>query len=97
MPDYFHISSDKIPIGTGLKGKGAPHVQDEIEAVLESRRPADKLSRSEAVYMLDHTDFSKCGVPYEQGYVHVIEPSGVVQKLDGHWIGRMQRRNGPSY
>lgn len=92
MQSYFHISQDKLAVGTELRSKGVPHLADAIEDVLESLRPEDKLSRSAAVYLLDHADFSKSGVPYEKGYVHLVEPVGAVQKHDAVWIGRIQRR-----
>ena len=92
MANYFHISQHKLPVGTELSAKGVPHVQEEIETILEKSRPGENLSRADAVYMLDHTDFSKCGVSYRQGYIHVVAPVGTVHKHDSHWIGRMQRR-----
>lgn len=92
MPTYFHVSREKLPLGAELGAKGGPHIADEIEAYLEKARPNGKLARADAIYMLDHVDFSKSGVPYEEGYVHLVEPHEPVQKHDAQWIGRMQRR-----
>jgi hypothetical protein len=74
LPAYFHISREKLPLGAELRAKGGPHIDDEIEACLEKARPNGKLARADAIYMLDHADFSKSGVPYEEGYVHLVEP-----------------------
>ena len=79
LPTYFHISREKLPLGAELRAKGGPHIDDEIEACLEKARPNGRLARVDAIYLLDHADFTKSGIPYEEGYVHLVEPHEPVQ------------------
>ena len=42
--------------------------------------------------LLEECDFRTAGVPFDQGYVHTVEPLGKIDKRDLAWIGVIQRR-----
>ena len=43
--------------------------------------------------MREEREFSTVGVPYDESYVHKVEPIGKVYKRDLAWIGVIQRRH----
>ena len=58
---------------------------------VSKRRPNGKLAPADTIDVPDHVDFSKSGVPYEEGWVRIVAPQETVQKHDAQWIGRLQR------
>jgi hypothetical protein len=93
---YNRIEKDKRLVGDVITRNGPPPLDKDyavVEAILESRRPAECLSRSESVNMRDDRDFSMMGIhTFEKGYVHQVEPLGAVEARDVEWIGALQAR-----
>lgn len=87
---FFHMSSAVYPVGKEIRGNGRDKVDPEIEKELEARRPSAAIARLDAVFGLEHTDFSVCGV-IAPGYIYRIEPNEAPQRLDFAWIGEMQK------
>jgi hypothetical protein len=94
MPRYFyHVSRRQFDTGTRLTPSGKPYLGPKIEAALEQRRPAEMLSRTEAVYLApNYHNFRLYG--QLSGYVYRVQPEGKVEGHDVHWIGELQRSAG---
>lgn len=90
MTGFFHMSSNAYSAGEVIRGNGRDKVDPHIEDELEARRPDNALSRRDAVYCLESTDFTICGV-VSPGYIYRVEPSGASQRRDFAWIGEMQK------
>jgi hypothetical protein len=90
VKQFFHMSANIYTAGDEIRGNGRDKVDARIEDELEARRPDDALSRRDAVYCLESTDFTVCGV-VEPGYIYRVEPSGEPQRRDFAWIGEMQK------
>lgn len=88
--NYFHMSGASYSAGDEIPGNGKDKVDPRIEAELEKRRPADALCRRDAVYCLESTDFTICGV-VKPGYIYRVEPNAEPQRRDFAWIGEMQK------
>lgn len=84
------MSSNVRAVGDEIRSNGRDKVDPRIEAELEARRPKDALSRRDAVYCLQSTDFTICGV-VSPGYIYSVEPSVEPQMRDFAWIGEMQK------
>jgi len=96
---YYRIAMQQMPIGyifgpTGIFPLGTE--ARELEECLERNRPACCLQRDGCVYMREDRDFSRMGLSYAEGYVHVVEPIGPVQQRDVTWIGHLQLLLNPS-
>jgi hypothetical protein len=76
---YNRIERHKRHVGQLITRSGPPPLERDyavVEAILESRRPAERLSRSESVNMRRDRDFSLMGIDsFDNGYVHQLEPS----------------------
>jgi hypothetical protein len=95
MPQYYRIAERKYAKGHVCRGVGKSPLQDRfpaVEKILEARRPKDKCSRADSVYLNDNKDFSKVGVTYQQGYIHTVEPKGENDRRDMVWTGILQKR-----
>lgn len=92
---YYRIAEKKYAKDGITKGRGTRPLEDEplVEEILEKQRPADCPDRGDSVYMREEREFSTVGVPYDEGYVHTVEPIGKVDKRDLAWIGVIQRRH----
>lgn len=90
---FYHMSPKKLELFTVLRPSGKPHLDPAIEKLLESRRPNSSIPRSEAVYLSETVEASRHGLPYDEGYVHLVEPIGEVQRRDNNWIGQLQVRH----
>lgn len=88
--DFFHMSPCPYVVGDEIIGNGRDKVDARIENELEKRRPRDALSRRDAVYCLESTDFTICGV-VSPGYIYRVAPNGEPQRRDFAWIGEMQK------
>ncbi|WP_125184526.1 hypothetical protein [Hyphobacterium indicum] len=84
------MSSILYSVGDEIRGNGRDKVDPRIESELEARRPDAALCRRDAVYSLEHTDFSVCGV-VEPGYIYRLKPNAAPQRWDFAWIGEMQK------
>lgn len=62
----------------------------EIEETLERNRPKHCLRRDNCVYMREDRDFSRMGLSYDEGYVHQVEATELVEQRDVTWIGYLQ-------
>src|SRR5271155_4435249 len=93
---YNRIEKDKRPFGGIFTRSGPPPLNQDypvVESILERRRPAECLSRSESVNMREDRDFSMMGIDtFDNGYVHQLEPLGPVETRDVVWIGALQAR-----
>jgi hypothetical protein len=92
-PKYYHMSASKLKIGCELKPKGGAHVSEEVEEILARRRPDGSIARSNAVYLSETEKVSQFGLKYDRGYMHTVEPNGVVQKRDTKWVSELQMRH----
>jgi hypothetical protein len=93
---YYRIAEKKCAKDDIMKGPGKRPLADKeplVETILEGRRPADCPDRGDSVYMREEREFSTVGVPFDEGYVHTVEPIGKVDKRDLAWIGVIQRRH----
>ena len=93
--NYYRIAEKKHERGAIMKGSGKrplAETEPHVETILEKQRPADCPDRGDCVYMLEECDFRTAGVPFDQGYVHTVEPLGKIDKRDLAWIGVIQRR-----
>jgi hypothetical protein len=89
----YHVSPKKLDLFTVLAPSGTPHLDPAIEALLDSCRPDSSIPRSEAVYLSETPEASRHGLRYDEGYVHLVEPVGDVQRRDNNWIGQLQIRH----
>ncbi|MDA7946062.1 MAG: hypothetical protein MPJ78_01145 [Hyphomicrobiaceae bacterium] len=90
MIKLFHISPEKYSVGDEIVGNGRDKVDVRIEDELEARKPDGTLSRRDAVFGLEHTDFTVCGV-VSPGYIYRIKPNCEPERWDFAWIGEMQK------
>jgi hypothetical protein len=93
---YYRMSQKKLELGKPVQGTGALHLGAELEKLLEQQRPDECISRTDCVFFSDNEDPKKHGLPYDYGYLHVIEPVGPVQKRDNYWLGQLQTRHHPT-
>lgn len=87
---FFHMSPSTYSVGDEIHGNGRDKVDPRIEDALEARRPNGALSRRNAVFCLEHMNFSLCGVA-NPGYIYRVASSGEPQRRDFAWIGEMQK------
>lgn len=90
---YYHMSREKLPNGTPLKVKGAFHVEPKVEDILSSRKPDECVPRSESIFLSPTPDVRTQGLTYDEGYLHIVEPSGRIERRDNSWIGELQKRH----
>jgi hypothetical protein len=84
---------EKKELGERIEARGGFHVDPKVEQFVESRQKPNQLDRSKAVYFRDDDkDFSSLGLPYDEGFVHVVEPIGTVERRDVSWLGELQKR-----
>jgi hypothetical protein len=87
---FFHMSTQAYSVGDELCGNGRDKVDPRIENELEARKPDRALSRRDALFSLEHTDFTLCGIA-KSCYIYQIRPNGEPQRWDLTWIGEMQK------
>lgn len=87
---FYHMSSRVYSVGDEIAGNGKDKVDPRIEKELQARKPASALSRRDAVYLLEHTDFTVCGV-VSSGYIYRVKPNSNPERRDFGWIGEMQK------
>lgn len=85
---YFHGSMDHLDVGTVMSGRGAEYDRDwnktDFYSILESARPSNFLSHSEAVFAVEHPDdIDLAGGGTE--WVFEIEADGPVTRHDLNW------------
>jgi hypothetical protein len=93
---FYHMSPKKLELFAVLRPSDKPHLDPAIEKLLECHRPNSSISRSEAVYLSETEEASRHGLPYDEGYVHLVEAIGEVQRRDNYWIGQLQARHHPN-
>lgn len=90
MVHLFHMSSCQLTLGKIVPGNGRDKVDPKIEAALEAARPAGAICRRNAVFCVEHPDFSKCGI-VSPGYIYRVKAEGLTERYDLAWIGLMQQ------
>jgi hypothetical protein len=95
-PKYYRMAQEKHDKGARFTGQNEYPLTssgyEDVEKILEGRRPNNCFARSESVYMRDDRDFAKLGIPYEKGFIHEVDPLGKLEKRDLAWIGVLQGR-----
>lgn len=89
---YYRVTENKHAKDEIMKGRGERPLEDNIELILDQRRPSDCPDRGDSIYMRQDRDFSPVGVPYDKDYVHQVEPIGKVDQRDLTWIRVLQLR-----
>lgn len=92
---YYRIAETKHAKNHVFSGCGNGPLQDtfpDVEHILEKHRPAGKDDRGNSVYLREDKDFSKTGVPYNEGYIHTVHPIGEPEQRDLVWTGILQLR-----
>ena len=90
MVEFFHMSPCLLSVGDVVRGSGRDKVDPRIEAALEAARPVAALSRIDAVFCLEHPDFSRCGI-VNPGYIYRVRHEGLAERYDLSWISPMQK------
>ena len=83
---FYHGSPLHFPIGFILKPQNTGYVHDEkeIEDIVERYRPPDKISRFQAVFMVDNPELIDYAGGYED-FMYIVEPIGQIDKSDLSW------------
>lgn len=92
---YYRIEKEMLPVGFTITRNGPSPLVDsypDVESILEKNRPANRLCRSESVYMRIDRDFRRMGLTFECGFVHQLKPVKPVELRDVYWLGVLQRR-----
>lgn len=87
--EFFHMSASSLNIGDQVHGNGRDKVDPRIETELQKRKPAEMMSRRDAVFARPVADFSKCGI-VNAGYIYSVTLDDKPQCHDLNWIGMMQ-------
>jgi hypothetical protein len=90
---YYRMMKTKRPIGFKLEPKGGPHTDPAVEAILARYRKDGQIDRAAGVYFAETPDFSSLGIPYDKGFIHIVEPIGEPQRRDQAWLGEIQLRH----
>jgi hypothetical protein len=90
---YYRMMKTKHPIGFKLEPKGEPHIDPDVEAILAKHRRDGQIDRANAVYFAETPEFSSLGIPYDEGFIHIVEPVGETQRRDQAWLGELQLRH----
>ena len=91
--ELFHMSKTRLPIGTILECRGFPFVEIKVEEILSNVRPNNCIGRESSIFMSASRDACKKGLIFDEGYLHVVEPIGRVEKRDINWIKELQLRH----
>ena len=83
---------DRSPVGFHLQPSGELHLGATIEELLERYRRPGRLSRGHAVHLAETPEFASLGIPYNEGFVHVVEVEGEAQRRDQAWLRELQFR-----
>jgi hypothetical protein len=73
---------ERRPVGFHLRPSGELYLGGTVEGLLEQYRRPAQLSRASAVYLAETPEFASLGIPYVEGFVHVIDAEGEVQRRD---------------
>jgi hypothetical protein len=76
-----------------LKPKGWPYLAPDVEAMLSNYRKEGQIDRAGAIYLAEAPQFSALGIPYDEGFIHIVEPAGETQRRDQAWLGELQLRH----
>ncbi len=90
---YYRMMRERRPIDFHLRPSGELHLGETVEGLLEQYRRPDQLSRANSVYLAETPEFASLGIPYVQGFVHVVEAEGEVQRRDQSWLRELQFRH----
>lgn len=89
---YYHGSIKPLKIGTILIPKHEStmiHKGDILEEVLEKYRPKNKLSRFDAIFMVDNpNDIDNVGGYTD--YIYTVQPGNKVEKSDLAWYSEVE-------
>ncbi len=90
---FYHGSMNELAIGLYLRPQKEGYVQttedQELEALMESCRPADKVSRNDAVYFTRDIELIEPLGGYSD-YIYEVEPVGEYSKHDLAWYSEAQ-------
>lgn len=90
---YYHVSREMLSIGTRLYSGGSPMIKDQVSMKLEEARPpVGHWPRHKSIYMVAEPIFTRLGVTYDEGFVHIIAAANVYGPYDIFWIGVLQYR-----
>lgn len=92
-PRYYRMMRDKKHVGFQLRPSGETHLGREIEEILERYRRPGQLGRANAVYLAETPEFASLGLQYDEGFIHVVEADGEVQRRDQAWLRELQFRH----
>lgn len=85
---YYHGSTVDLPVGTILTPQMEGYTRWEenrkIEQIVEQYRPPNKISRHDAVFMVDDPNLIDSAGGYTD-YIYIVEPIGVVEQSDLSW------------
>jgi hypothetical protein len=85
--NLYHGSRKKFPPGFKLSPQ-LGYVQDpgqqKLELLFEKYKPANKISRKQAVFLVDDPEMCENAGGYSD-YVYLVQPEGKVEKSDLAW------------
>jgi hypothetical protein len=89
MP-YFHGSFDPLDVGLHLSpSSDAGSTDPDLDTLFEVVRPADRIPRAEAVYLVTNPDDIDAVGGYTD-HVYEVEPEGTIEKCDLAWYSQAQ-------
>lgn len=91
---YYLMRPDKIPVGEHVRPTQKQIVSKEIDELLKETMPVDHRSRHDSVFVMAEPEFSRAGLTYDKGFVHIVKPSNLRGPYDYNWIGVLQSRSG---
>lgn len=87
---FYHASTRPLEVGTRIVPRGENLLDDDVEAVLEQHRPADRLARDRAVYMVtDLTGLDSLALVHD--HLYLVEPEGVPERHDHAFVNEIWR------
>ena len=90
----FHGSQWQFPVGFVLKPQpgGYANLPDEdiaeVENIIEQYRPSGKISRKDAVFMVDDPELIDAAGGYDD-FIYTVEPIGRVEVSDLKWYSEL--------
>lgn len=92
---FYHGSINEMAIGVFLRAQPNGYVQttedQELEALMESCRPEDKISRNDAVYFTNDIELIEPLGGYSD-FIYEVEPIGDYSRHDLAWYSEAQTR-----
>lgn len=87
----YHGSRSSFPVGFILTPQNDGYVYQErlTTDIVEKYRPPEKISRYDAVYMVDDPSLVDSAGGYDD-YIYLVEPIGQVDKSDLSWYSEVE-------